>query len=249
MQLQFKRNNIAEIGMSFSIGNVKMNLNRLNTLFEYQCENAMIRFTDDITLSELRLRSVGLHQEFFMRSLNGFGVMGFKESGEEWLPNRKEADGTIRQNVALVDMAGERIVIDYVSKKGQGLFGRYAYWNFIYQNHAYDLYEVGLGKDGIWLCIYQDGLTIAQCQLHTTVVNYENEYTMYAQDDISKELLVMIMTLWDVQGWFLDKIKDVEGAKDLTKKANHNKTRYSLSTVQKELKARYNPDFIKNYMQ
>ena len=246
MQLQFKRNNIAERGMRFAIGGFVMNYNRVNTLFDYQYENAKIQFTDDLSLSELRLQSTGLEQDFFMRSLNGIGVLG--AVNKDWLPNRKE-NGINKQNVALVDMGGEHIYVDYVSKKGQGLFGRYAYWSVVYQEHTYDLYEVGLGRDGSYLCIYQDDVTVAQCQLHTKVVNYENEYTMYAVDDLSKSLLVMIMTLWDVQGWFLDKLPEIDGAQDLSKKAHHNTNQYSVSTLQKDLKAKYDPNFIKTYVQ
>lgn len=245
MELVFKRNNIANTGMQFSIGIFHMNLNKLSTLFDYQCENAKVQFTDDLSLSELRLQSTGLEQDFLMRSLNKIGVLG--AVNKDWLPNRKE-NGTNRQNVALVDMGGEHIYVDYVSKKGQGLFGRYTYWSFVYQEHTYDLYEVGLGRDGIWLCIYRDDVTVAQCQLHTKVVNYENEYTMYAVDNLSKSLLVMIMTLWDVQGWFLDKLPDVDGAQDLSKKAHHNTNQYSLSTIPKDLKAKYDPNFIQNFI-
>lgn len=85
---------------------------------------------------------------------------------------------------------------------------------------------------------------VAQCQLHNKSINYENEYTMYAKDDLSKELLVMIMTLWDVQGWFLDKIKDADGAKNINKKAHYHVQNNSLTTVQKDLKAKYDPEFI-----
>lgn len=246
MQLQFKRNNIADMGMQFSVGMIQLNLNRLNTIFNYQCENVMVQFTNDVSVGELKLQSSGLDHNFFMRSKNGFGMLGLTNG--DWLPNRKE-DGTTLQNVALVDMGGEHIYVDYVSKKGQGLFGRYAYWSFVYQEHTYDLYEVGLGRDGIYLCIYQDDVTVAQCQLHTKVVNYENEYTMYAVDDLSKSLLVMIMTLWDVQGWFLDKLPEIDGAQDLSKKAHHNTNQYSVSTLQKDLKAKYDPNFIKTYVQ
>ena len=110
------------------------------------------------------------------------------------------------------------------------------------------MYEVGLGRDGIWLCIYRDDVTVAQCQLHTKVVNYENKYTMYAVDDLPKSLLVMIMTLLDVQGWFLDKLPEIDGAQDLSKQAHHNTNHYSLSTMQKDLKAKYDPNFIQTCM-
>lgn len=241
MQLQFKRNNIAERGMQFSVGMIQLNLNRLNTIFNYQCENVMVQFTNDVSVGELKLQSSGLDHNFFMRSKNGFGMLGLTNG--DWLPNRKE-DVTTLQNVAIVNMGGEVIYVDYVSKKGKGLFGRYEYWSFTYQGQTYDLYQVGPNHKEIYLCIYRNNEIVAQCQLHNKSINYENEYTMYARDDLSKELLVMMMTLWDVQGWFLDKIKDVDGAKDINKKANHSVVNYSLTTVQKDLKEKYDPEFI-----
>ena len=244
MKLEFKRNNISSIGVQFSVGIFHMNLNKLNTLFDYQCENAKVQFTNDFSVNEFKLQSLGLEHDFFMRSKNAFGMI---KANSDWLPNKKE-NGAIIQNVALVDMAGEHIYVNYISKKGQGLFGRYSYWTFVYQGHKYDLYEVGLGREGIWLCIYCDDVTVAQCQLHTKVINYENEYTMYAVDTLPKELLVMIMTIWDVQGWFLDKLHDVDGAKDLNKTANHNTTNYYRKTIQKDLKAKYDSNFIQNFI-
>lgn len=245
MQLQFKRNNIAGKGMQLSVGAIQLNLNRLSTLFNYQCGNARIHFTNEFAVGELKLQSSGLEQNFCMRSKNGFGMLGAANS--DWMPNRKK-DGVTRQNVVIVDMAGEHIIVDYVSKKGQGLFGRYAYWNFEYKGHAYDLYQVGLGRKGIFLCVYMDNETVAQCQLNNKAINYENEYIMYAMEGLSTDLLVMIMTLWDVQGWFLDKINDADGAKELNKKAHYHVENYTLTTVPKDLKEKYDPNFIQSIM-
>ena len=60
MQLQFKRNNIAGKGMQLSVGAIQLNLNRLSTLFNYQCGNARIHFTNEFAVGELKLQSSGL---------------------------------------------------------------------------------------------------------------------------------------------------------------------------------------------
>jgi len=59
------------------------------------------------------------------------------------------------------------------------LFKGYAYYEMKYKGELYLCYEVGKGKQGLFLCIYKEEELIAIVEKDLTVSNYKDTYSFY----------------------------------------------------------------------
>jgi hypothetical protein len=129
---------------------------------------------------------------------------------------------------------GEKIgfLVGATQKTGR-LFGGYPYYQVDYREKAYEAYAVGLGKDGIFLCLYRDGRVLSVTEKDLIVHNYQDTYTLYLDREEDFPLTALAVLYYDLTCYG-----------DLMELSVRSVKKYSLHTVQKELLAKYDPDFI-----
>ena len=117
--------------------------------------------------------------------------------------------------------------------KKLGFLKSYAYYEFTFNNEVYYGYEVGFGFKGLYLCIYKGEQLIAVVDKTVTVVNFKDCYTAYMLDEQYAKLVVLFVVYYDVI---------VYG--DPREIALLSVQQRTVNTIQKELIAKYDPDFI-----
>lgn len=120
-------------------------------------------------------------------------------------------------------------------KKESGLFSSYSYYDAVYRGEEYSAYEVGLGKDGIFLCIYQRDILVAMVEKEMTVTNFRDCYDCYLLHPEDAPFVMDLVVCYDASKYG-----------DWTEVAAYSKKRYRLNTIQKKLLEKYDPEFIPN---
>lgn len=114
---------------------------------------------------------------------------------------------------------------------------RYSYYELSMNNRTYDIYAVGMGKDGMKYPVYLNGRQVALVEKDCLVRNNLDNYTIYAVDESSNWIAWIFCS-------YLDMISYANRGKVAVKSTKVN---YTITT-NKELKNKYNPEF-KNHIQ
>lgn len=117
--------------------------------------------------------------------------------------------------------------------KKLGFLKSYAYYEFTLDNEVYYGYEVGFGRRGLYLCIYHGDQLIAIVDKSVTVVNFQDCFTAYLSDEQYAKLTILFVIYYDVIAY-----------NDPREIALLSVQQRSVNTIQKELIAKYDPDFI-----
>lgn len=117
--------------------------------------------------------------------------------------------------------------------KKLGFLKSYAYYEFTLDNEVYYGYEVGFGQRGLYLCIYHGDQLIAIVDKSVTVVNFQDCFTAYLSDEQYAKLTILFVIYYDVIAY-----------NDPREIALLSVQQRSVNTIQKELIAKYDPDFI-----
>ena len=125
---------------------------------------------------------------------------------------------------------GEKMIIDGVEL-----------WRFDFCGDTYKVYPVNLGKKGSFLCFYRNKVLVAISEIERRVVNHETHYTIYAEDDVVKELLYMMTVQWDFEH-YMDMDEVTAGA--INKARNHDVRIINESYWAKEAREKFDPEFI-----
>lgn len=109
----------------------------------------------------------------------------------------------------------------------------YDYFNFIFNGNKYTVYEVGLGQNQHYICVYSGNETVAIIHKEDKKHNYCDKYVIYALNE-TLLLDLSILTLYF----------------DCIRYPNHGEftgesyVDDSFLTTQKELNEKYDPSFI-----
>ena len=123
--------------------------------------------------------------------------------------------------------------VNFEYKKVKGFLQSYNYFSINYQGYKYSLYEVGFGSKGLYLCIYKDDELIATADKDLKVVNYKDTYTIYIKDrQYFRVCMPLIMHY------------EVTHNGNMTELAVRSVRRTKVNTVSKELRAKFDPEFI-----
>jgi len=152
--------------------------------------------------------------------LNQYNILGA-------LTKRKENE------VAKIYNGQEESMIYYCTQKGSNFFNGIFFWKVCYEDRSYEVYEVGHGRKGIYYCIWSQGKTIAIISKEMHTKNFESNYFVFCEEDVPCELLVSINIFIDITRYFPS-----EAGEEF----------HALNTWQKELKNKYDPDFIPRIM-
>lgn len=118
------------------------------------------------------------------------------------------------------------------------LLKAYAYYEFIYKDEIYYAYEVGFGKNGLYLCIYRGEEIIAMVDKSLKVINFQDTYRAYLTDSEDLNVVVPFTLYYDASSY-----GDVMEIAVLSIKEKR------VVTIQKELIAKYDPTFISRIKQ
>lgn len=113
-----------------------------------------------------------------------------------------------------------------------GLFSRYQYHEIRIGGRTYELYSVGLGKQGGAGCLYCEGQQLAEIDNEATVRNELYEYDIFAVDSDAAFASVLLCCYMYVRGCYRPGEKPSASA-----------ATYVTVTTNKVLKAKYDPNF------
>lgn len=120
----------------------------------------------------------------------------------------------------------------YQTKYKAGFLNSYEYIKMIYKEKEYNMYSIGLGKEGIKSPIYANHIEIAQIEKENVVYDDLHSYDIYAIDEFSALISVILCSYMFVNGCY----------KPGQKVTNSVVKSVNIST-NKLLKEKYNPDF------
>ena len=118
------------------------------------------------------------------------------------------------------------------SKEVRGFWSGYKYNQITFNSEIYNCYEVGMGKEGTFVCIYSGEQQIAMIEKPNVVYDNKDFYRIYIEDNKYVEIVCLFATYYDhatAGNYNQVAIK--------SKKANY------YYTINKELKSKYNPQF------
>ena len=119
------------------------------------------------------------------------------------------------------------------NKKERGFLQSYSYTSMRIGDVNYFLYQVGLGKKGLYLCIYREDDLIAIVDKALTVKNFQDEYMVYTLSQEYAEVILPLVLYYDMTSYG-----------DLMEVKLRSVKRERINTFQKALLAKYDPDFI-----
>lgn len=124
--------------------------------------------------------------------------------------------------------------IGYIVGRTKGfLFKGYAYSEMSYQNKIYQSYEVGLGKKGLFLCIYLGNSLIATVQKANKVIDFKDNYMLYLKSD-EYFFITALFTLY----------YDTINYDNILERSVHSSSTTIKFTRNKELISKFDPMFI-----
>ncbi len=124
-------------------------------------------------------------------------------------------------------------LVGATQKTGKFFWQGYQYYDISFGNKNYAGYEVGLGTDGIALCLYENDTIVATIIKNPRVVNFRDEYKMYVLSEEYLKIASMFVVYYDALKFAnLGEIK------------LYSETYTVLLTHNKELKSKYDPNFI-----
>ena len=119
-----------------------------------------------------------------------------------------------------------------------GFLKAIAYYNINIGGRSYRGYEVGLGEDGLYLCIYDDNDTmIATVKKKMNTVNYKDAYTAYIANGDSTEEYVKAVLPFILY-------YDITVFADVMERSVATARQTFTNTAQREVREKFDPEFI-----
>lgn len=119
------------------------------------------------------------------------------------------------------------------TQKVNRFLGSYPYYEYVDNEETYCIYEVGFGSKGLYLCFYRGDELLCIVEKELVTVNYRDRYKGYFADKALLPIVTTFMIYYDVvsYGDFLDV-------------AVFSRKKSVVNTFQKELKKKYDPNFV-----
>lgn len=120
-------------------------------------------------------------------------------------------------------------LVYYCGKKGTNFFNGIYYWTFEIANTKYTAFEVGFGRKGIYLCVWNNEMTKAIVSKDVHAKRFESKYSIFIEDEAIAEIATICSLFWDLTRYY---------------PSGSSEEFYTLNTWQKELKNKYDSKFI-----
>ena len=117
--------------------------------------------------------------------------------------------------------------------KKTGFLKAYAYYDFLLDGKQYYGYEVGFGREGLFLCVYREEKLIAIVEKSLRVVNFKDKYTAYVENPVDLNVVLLLSIYYDATAY--GDVMEIAVASIKEKRVN---------TVQKELKEKFDQKFM-----
>lgn len=119
-------------------------------------------------------------------------------------------------------------------KNSEGSFlSRYGYECLeLTSGQTYEMYEIGLGKNGIVYPIYRDGVVVAEIDKGCVVYDNLDVYTIYSIDEEAQKNAILFCLITDANS-FANRGEIVKSSV----------SKVYMKTINKKLCAKYDPDF------
>lgn len=200
---------------------LKQTRSTLGADFVFSSNNNPELFTAQIRLSigspDIRL----LLNNELVYSLSGNGIpIDFKGAfqRERTLFNIKSPSGEICGNLS--------------SKVVKKFLAGYRYVQINFKSELYNCYEVGMGKEGKFICIYIGDQQIAMIEKPTVVYDNKDYYKIYIKDSKYIDIVCLFAVYYDHAS-----ARNYNEVVIKSKKVSYE------YTINKELKSKYNPKF------
>lgn len=171
------------------------------------------------------------------RSTNGYVFYDGRRIDISSTPHREKINGKVATQVTDILSSGKRLGYIYpdLVEQRKILFFSFGYDFFVFHfdNENYTVYEVGLGKNQHYICVYKNNITIAIIQKDDIKVDFCDKYTIYAMDS-SEMLALSVLTL------YFDCVRYPDHGEIM----GGSRIDDSFLTIQKELNKKYDPSFI-----
>ena len=135
----------------------------------------------------------------------------------------------------IIDENGVQNGVVYQTKFNGGLFKKFDYHQMKKAGITYDLFPIGLGKEGCKCPIYDFNTQIAQIETDCVIYNDLHIYKIFAQDEFSCKIAVLFAIYMYINAGYKPGEKVIS-----------SKVKVVSTTTNKLLKEKYNPEFIKS---
>jgi hypothetical protein len=133
---------------------------------------------------------------------------------------------------------GNDLVCGYIAIKQSSFWFGYLYYEVMLNGGIYTVYEVGRGKEGLFLTIFQNKMQVAQIEKDILVKDYKDTYTIYLNRDTDMTPIILFNVLYDAIRW---------GNRG---KYGYKSTKYNyVYTKNKFVNGTYNPNFKNGIME
>ena len=119
----------------------------------------------------------------------------------------------------------------YQTEFKKNIFSKYYYYKSIYNNKEYNSYNIGLGNKSV-NCIYLDDTQIAQIEKESVVYNDLHHFEIYVSDTSYSLLSILITCYKYITSYFKPGVK-----------VKKSVTKSFQKTTNKDLRAKYNPEW------
>ncbi|WP_143069273.1 hypothetical protein [Paenibacillus sp. OV219] len=147
-----------------------------------------------------------------------------------------EIPGLMEAAYTLMGNKQDRFILDdgeiYNVKVARFIFFGYSFTKLHLHGREYEGYEVGRGREGHFLCIYEGDQQIALIEKDRVVMDNKDTYDLYVEASAHTDIAKIFAIHWDCStyansGEYLNKSKSIEIA----------------FTINKFLKSKYDPAF------
>lgn len=117
--------------------------------------------------------------------------------------------------------------------KRTGIIFGYQYFQIQFRETEYQLYPVGFGRDGLYLCLYQGDRLVAMVDKELTTINFRDVYHLYLERE--EDLLVLAAATLQYDVLFYGDFGEIR---------TYSKATKLVYATNNELISKYDPDFI-----
>lgn len=109
----------------------------------------------------------------------------------------------------------------------------YGYYEYMFNNKNFRVYEVGLGDDQHYYCVYHNDVTVAIIHKLDLTIDYLDQYIIYAENPADMEALCSLAIYIDISEY-----------PDYNKHSGHLRENEATLTIDPDLNEMYDPTFI-----
>jgi hypothetical protein len=129
-------------------------------------------------------------------------------------------------------------IVGYILIKRSSYWNGYLYYEIMFNKELYTAYEVGKGKEGLFLPIYKSEAQSALIEKAVAVCDNKDTYKIYLQEEKDAIPIMLFNVIYDTIRW-------ANAGEYTYKKKMYN----YIYTFKKDLLSKYDPRFVENIIE